>query len=279
MKKASRPRGTTIYGLCDPETGEVRYIGKTTRVLTVRLSAHMSSTRRGGRTHRDNWMRSLGAPPGIRPILVVEGATGAEMEQRVIAMYRGRGARLTNLTDGGEGTPGIVRSAEWRAKLSVALRGRKMSPEMRAKLSAERRGRPISPEHRAKMVAGLRGHYCSPETRAKIGAAHRGKPKLKLRGRVLSPEYRARISASHKGVALSKEHCAAIGAAHVGKPLSVECRAKISAALRGRPKGPMSPEHHAKLSANHRRYQSPETREKISATRSAEMAARKLASD
>lgn len=48
-----------IYGLVDPRTGHVRYVGKTTKTLEARLAEHTRSAKRGTRRHRDTWHRQL----------------------------------------------------------------------------------------------------------------------------------------------------------------------------------------------------------------------------
>lgn len=181
-----------IYTLSDPRTGRVRYVGKTCQRPTRRLGHHVS-TARHRRNHRERWIASLGVAPTLT---VVEQVTGsvvdvAEVERRWIARLRSDGCHLTNLTTGGEGTPGRKASAETRAKMSASLmgnqcaRGCKRSPATRSLLSAQKIGNKHSlglkrrPETLARMSAALmgnqnaRGRVCSPETRAKIGAANR----------------------------------------------------------------------------------------------------------
>ena len=83
------------------------------------------------------------------------------------------------------GTKGAVRgpqSAEHRAKISAALRGKPPSAQTLAAAAAVTRGKPLSAEHRAKLSAALKGRPSarkgrtfkplSAETRAKMSAAH-----------------------------------------------------------------------------------------------------------
>lgn len=70
---------------------------------------------------------------------------------------------------------GIALSAEARAKLSAASRGRKHSPETCAKLAEKARN--ISDETRAKIIASLTGKTHSAETRVKMSASAAGRPK------------------------------------------------------------------------------------------------------
>jgi hypothetical protein len=50
-----------VYGLIDPATSEVRYVGKTHRVLRDRYDEHV----RGACPATRQWVRSLGEPPGL----------------------------------------------------------------------------------------------------------------------------------------------------------------------------------------------------------------------
>jgi len=200
---------TTIYTLRHPETKEIRYIGKTNDPA-ARLSRHIHNATHGVRTHISTWIRSLPSKPIMSPLCVVPNDYGSEMERRTIAHFRSKGYRLTNLTDGGEGTLGWIPSAEFRAKLSAAHRGRQFSEQHKAALSAALMGHTSSPERNAKNSASQRGRKCSPETRAKLSAAGTR--------RRHSPESRARIGASNRGKTLGRKH-------------SPETKAKISASL------------------------------------------------
>lgn len=106
-----------------------------------------------------------------------------------------------NLTAGGDGISGAVRSPETTAKMSAALKGRAQAPEhtekvraalqtpeVKAKLSACQIGKRKSAQHRASLSAALTGRKASPETRAKMSAARLGKE--------ITPETRARCVAA-----------------------------------------------------------------------------------
>lgn len=96
------PLVTTIYCLRDPDTLEVRYVGKTRRSLKRRLSDHRCDKKESHRTH---WFRSVlrrGKDPLIEALELVVGEGWEERERYWIAEYRRRGARLVNQTTGGE---------------------------------------------------------------------------------------------------------------------------------------------------------------------------------
>lgn len=194
----SPERPTYIYALFDPREPEhIRYVGKTVD-LGRRISKHRNDHKRSKTTHHHNWLRKLnsaGVKFGYTIIDVVFNASWAEREIYWIAYYRELG-RLTNSTDGGEGSVGWVPSDETRARMSVASTGRTPSAETRAKLRAAHTGKVISEKTREKLRAHATGRSRSAETRAKIGAANVGK--------VLSEETRAKLIESQTGTPKTK---------------------------------------------------------------------------
>lgn len=130
----------TIYGMRDPrEPSVTRYVGQTIHALKCRLDRHLRAKRT---YHAARWVRSLlakGVRPEIFPLeqVAVNDADAAEV--RWIANLRANGHALTNCTDGGHGSRNA--SAETRAKLSRAMRGRPKTPEHRANMSAAHRRR------------------------------------------------------------------------------------------------------------------------------------------
>ena len=162
---------TTIYALCAPD-GEIRYIGKTSKPLCERRASHVYESKHR-RTHKANWIRSLGAKPLIKALCVVPHEYAFEMEIRTIASFKAKGYRLVNQTPGGDGVPGWKHTPEARARMSAACIGNRRAavpcpPEKRAAISAKLMGRSPSAETRAKLSAAGRGLKRSPETRARL---------------------------------------------------------------------------------------------------------------
>lgn len=185
-----------VYGLSDPRTGKLRYVGVTFRGRR-RLNEHLSRAVTGrGRTHRDCWLRSL-LRLGLRPVLsVLEAGSGEgwqERERYWIALHRPAGD-LVNHTDGGEGTPGYVPTLATRAKWSAMRRGVKYRPGRRGAML----GRRHSASARLLIAAASTGRLHTLETRARIAlaATERGVP----RGTVEAS------AASRRGVPLTDEH-------------------------------------------------------------------------
>ena len=110
--------------------------------------------------------------------------------QRLGRVDNGSGI-LRNLTDGGEGAFGAVRTEEQRARYSAASTGRKHSELTRQKLSAARKGQPLSVETKEQISQSLTGRTFSDAHREAIGDANRK--------RVLSDSTKALIAEKAKG--------------------------------------------------------------------------------
>ena len=166
-------RKYTIYALLAPDSDEVRYIGITVKPIKRRLQEHILAARRGERTYRACWIRSI-AP--IEPdICEVEQTEDREREKYWIKEYRKIGHCLTNLTAGGDGAPpGLNFTPEHRAKISAALKGRPKSDEHRKKLSEAKKGSKHSEKTRKKISNIVRGRVHKEETKKKIAASHIG---------------------------------------------------------------------------------------------------------
>ena len=151
------PRTWYIYGLIDPNTSEVRYIGWTYDA-DKRLKSHIHSAKRT-KSHKSHWIQSLLSANRKPELVIFETGTAdwIEAERRWIADYRAKGARLTNATDGGEGTPGFYPNAETRKRMSISHTGRKQTPESTAKTRAALLGRKQSLEHIAALAATRKG--------------------------------------------------------------------------------------------------------------------------
>lgn len=112
-----------IYGLVDPRTNELRYVGRSSLGFNRARTEHSS--------HCGNWIKNLKALD-LNPLIVtleefelthdVDDVLNVA-ERKWIAYHRSVGARLTNLTDGGE--MGRKFLPEVREKMSLAHSGEK----------------------------------------------------------------------------------------------------------------------------------------------------------
>jgi group I intron endonuclease len=193
-----------VYLLTNRVNGK-RYVGKTTQSLKRRWSEHVGDSRSRSTTalHRaiekhtpESFQKEvLSVGLNEKVLSVLEIFWIRELETRTPNGY--------NLTDGGEGVSGAVRSLETREKLSkiarnrspeliermrIGGRGYKHTPEAIEQMSVARTGRKDSPATRQKKSIRMLGntntlgHKASPETRAKLSAAALGrKDPLKTR--------------------------------------------------------------------------------------------------
>lgn len=192
-----------IYLLRDPRDGEVRYIGRTLDPR-ARLVAHISSARNGCRYHSARWIAQLlrgGFEPSMELLLELpEDESWQEHERRLIAEYRARGARLTNITEGGDGVlfldeADLLRRVErqraaydrpgMREQASRVARDINSRPAVKAAKSAGSKAMWEDPAKRAKLIKS----FGSPETKAKQSQ--------KKRAAWADPHVGARLRALH----------------------------------------------------------------------------------
>ncbi len=193
------PGWTYIYGLCDPETGDVRYVGKS-RQLVRRVGHHLSKSRQAGlKRHSACWLKGL-LRDGKQPMVMILEAIPPEQEttwevreRHWITVLRASGCNLTNIAPGGEGVA------------SYGRLGKRNSPEHIAKTRAGRLGKPcrradadgwnrrkaegVRRYHARMKAEGILVRYgpASEERKRKIGDANRGRkyPPSEARKQVL----------------------------------------------------------------------------------------------
>lgn len=160
-----------LYALAEPDTGEIRYIGKTEDTVKRRLSKHMAPSSLRRKCHRTDWISSL-KKRGMKPALIVLAEAElsehlAAEEVAMIAFCRSVGFRLVNNTDGGEGASGFRHSAEKIAEMKViqaglrdvkstAIRDALRDPAERARRSELMRklwGDPVFKENQKRRIA------------------------------------------------------------------------------------------------------------------------------
>jgi group I intron endonuclease len=166
-----------IYALCEPDTGAIRYIGKSSSGLKrARAHEYAGNLKRSKGLCR-NWIVSL-HNKGLRPLAeVVEYHTNhadlIEAEKFYISYFRSLGFNLTNMTDGGEGCPGRKLSKEARERLRQVNLGNKhslgkkkapVSKEVRLRMSERNKLRMKDPAVRQNISNKLTGLKQSKET-------------------------------------------------------------------------------------------------------------------
>lgn len=209
-----------VYACMSRETREVRYVGQTTKNLTVRSRQHLKLATAGRKTPFYDWLRKMNGDVLFVSLELVMSSLEdlGEAEQQWIAHLRGQGVRLLNLSDGGLGPVGHVWTAEQREAARLRSRGRKGvqlygadNPFFGGHHSEHQRQ--LWSEMRAGSITGERNpNY------GKFGEAH------PAYGRKLSIETRERLSEQKRG---EKNP-------NYGKSASAETKAKMSAVRRGR---------------------------------------------
>ena len=171
-----------IYGLTDPITQELRYIGYTSRSLIERFGAHLSPSKLKNKTHKNHWIKSL-LRNNIKPEIFVIQETNEkewkEDEQFNIAYFRSVGCRLTNQTLGGEGVLGHIVTDKTRKKISTShlgnknhMFGKKHKNETIKKMSMSHKKQKRTKEHNAKIAFSHIGIRPSDETLKKLSISH-----------------------------------------------------------------------------------------------------------
>lgn len=131
-----------IYYLMDPETNQIRYVGKTVSTLRERLYSHIYNTKI--KTHKSGWIKSLktrGLKPTIELIEEVSDDIWADEERFYISYFRFLGFDLTNMSDGGElDNTGKKFSKETVGKMSRAQLGKRHTLESKNKMSISKSG-------------------------------------------------------------------------------------------------------------------------------------------
>lgn len=170
---------TLIYAIKDTTTHEVRYVGKTVNPYG-RFKKHLSSSNPSS-SYTYNWILSIDHKVEFIHLEWVE-EDWQDAERFWIAYFKSLGARLTNLTSGGEGM--CDPPQEYRDKVSARSKGNqhakgyKHTFEALQKIADANRGQRKALGHRhdeatKKIIseAGL-GRTKSPETLAKMKESH-----------------------------------------------------------------------------------------------------------
>lgn len=158
-----------VYVYKDPRPTknlQVVYVGKG---VGDRMYAHWKK-----RVHKNkafgnflSLLRRTGLEPIIEKVSEFEDEADAFVEEmRLIALYGRRDVRtgsLFNLTDGGEGFSGVVRTEEWTANHKAAYN----TPESRAREAEKMKRLWADPEYRANTTAAVRKALQDPEVIAR----------------------------------------------------------------------------------------------------------------
>lgn len=223
-----------IYGLCDPDNGELRYIGYSGNVKE-RYDQHHRPANLKSKTKKNNWLKSLLVQNKKAKLIIVEEYKThkelVECEKEYIGYFKLCGAKLLNATEGGDG---------W-------TQGTKHKEESKQKMR-----KPKSEEARKNMKIAQskkdhnKGGTLSLEVRKNMSIAQRNLPKeVRLRmakmasiahkGKILSEDHKKKISIGKKGMLFTSEHKQKLSLASKGKIKSESHRKNISIAQKNNP--------------------------------------------
>jgi len=186
---------TYIYGLIDPRTGFVRYVGKAHNPKR-RHQAHMNPSSLKPKTRKNHWIKNLlnaGRKPELILLEQVKECEWEDAERRWIAYYRSLPGypQLTNGTSGGDGAEkGFKHKPETIAKMRASRKGYVPSAETGRKISLSKLGRGRSEETKQHVSDGLKAFISTltpAERRAKYG-----------RTRDWTEESRKKLSKTHR---------------------------------------------------------------------------------
>ena len=185
----------SVYEIVGP-TGI--YVGKTKLSAAARWAKHRNAAQSGSPQHLHRALRLYGVEAfSVTTVMQTETEVDAfACESARIAQRRAAGDVLYNMTDGGEGCSGWKAPKDWcvangaRKRGNTYMRGKRASAESRAKMSLAAKGRPQSEAQKAAIRAANTGRKMSPEHKAKMSQVHSGK--------TVSAETRAKLSAAAK---------------------------------------------------------------------------------
>ena len=189
-----------IYGLVDPRTNEIRYVGKTND-LKRRFAYHLCCKDDIG-SHRYNWIQGL-RKKNLKPErIIIEDVLQKDSNKREIfwiAYFRKQvGNKLTNIRDGGDGTQaGWKHTKEALKKISNASKGHTLSLEARKKISESKKGQIVTKEAKHNMSLGQKEHYKKLSKKEKVSYWKRMRDKL-------TPETQALLAFVRQGTITSK---------------------------------------------------------------------------
>lgn len=274
---------TYIYALTESINDKIRYIGKSNNPKK-RYNIHTFYEK--GKNYKNSWIKSLknkGLIPNIKIIEECDKNNWQEREIFWINFYKNAGARLTNLTNGGDGlnnpseetkrkisenSKKLWQNEEYRKKHKLERKKRYSNKEYRKKLSDIMKKTQNKPENRKKQSNTMKMLFQNPEFRKKHAETHKNH----------SEETKRKISEANKGKTRNKgfrhteQSKRKMSEAHIGnnsrkgKKCTENTKRKISKKLLEFNKNnKMSQETRQKIGkASKLRWQSSEYRKKIS---------------
>lgn len=172
-----------IYGLIDPITNQLKYIGLTTRGFNrIREHSMPSVLRQTRNLHKKVWLSSLLEIKVQPEVIIIESfdndlnflSLNYEIQKQIlgrteefwIAYFKSIGCNLVNATLGGETPKGFKWSDEDKRRMSIQRKGRKLTEQHKINISLGHKNNkkprkyrgPLSDKQKHKMSIALKGH-------------------------------------------------------------------------------------------------------------------------
>ena len=160
-------REIIVYTLSDPRDNHIKYVGITSRPKR-RLYEHLNDDENNKKSAWVKKLKSLELEPIYEVIEKTDLLNYSLIEQYWISQFKSWGFELLNMTDGGEGTYGLV---PWNKGLKGVF---KHSEESKLKMSNQRKGKaPYIPSEETKRKLseqrkGKKGHKWTEEQKIKF---------------------------------------------------------------------------------------------------------------
>lgn len=233
MKQPTLAQKCYIYGLVDPRTGKIRYVGKSVDPA-YRFQRHIRYELRG-ESHKVHWIKQLvavGLTPELTVLEEVKDSLWQESECFWIAKLNKDGG-LTNETLGGDGqSKGFKHRPSAIEKLRKARLGKRASAESRRRMSLAQRNKPK--EVIEKNTESLKRYY---QNHPEVFAVMSARQKARFRDTPVSPETRRKMSKAARRKAPPSEEtkrktAEAVKNYYRTHPRSTATRSKMSEARR-----------------------------------------------
>ena len=115
-----------IYGIVDPITNQLRYIGQTSNFVKRRSAHHRLSMKHTNNTHVYNWLRSLYNNSITPEFIILEECKKEELDELeifYINYFKMIGCNLTNCTVGGASRRGYKQTLATKQNISIKMKG------------------------------------------------------------------------------------------------------------------------------------------------------------
>lgn len=162
----------SVYMVTSVVSGK-RYIGITSRTVAQRWKAHCRDAKNGAGFHLHAAIRKYGEDQFLIQVLSAAQSLeeACQLERAAIAKYETFGDGGYNLTIGGEGATGHVKSIETRALHSAAAKNQWADESSRKRMVDSLKSAWSDPEARARLRTALKAAGARPEVKAKRSAA------------------------------------------------------------------------------------------------------------